>query len=174
MILNVSGYSDRGRPKKVWMELIKEDIPQDSDILADGYFVILFALVAVACASDFSSFSYGVADPYTGDYKSQIESRAGDRVRGQYSLLDADGTRRTVDYAAGAEGFNANVRKDPALIPAATAAYAAPVYPYGYGYPYGYNNLAYGYNNLGYGYNNAAYGYGAYGYAGPYAFRRFY
>ncbi|XP_014368484.2 larval/pupal rigid cuticle protein 66 [Papilio machaon] len=128
-----------------------------------GKFVVIFALVVVASASDFTSFSYGVADPYTGDYKSQIESRAGDRVRGQYSLLDADGTRRTVDYAAGAEGFNANVRKDPALIPAAPLAFAAPAYPYGYGYPYGYNNLAYGYNN-------AAYGYGAY----PYAFRRFY
>ncbi|XP_013136030.1 PREDICTED: larval/pupal rigid cuticle protein 66-like isoform X1 [Papilio polytes] len=130
-------------------------------------FVVLFALAAV-CAADYSQFSYGVADPYTGDYKSQIETRAGDRVRGQYSLLDADGTRRTVDYAAGAEGFNANVRKDPALIPAAPLAYAASAYPYGYGYgyPYGYN-AAYGYNNL-------AYGYGAAAYAGPYAFRRFY
>ncbi|XP_013168190.1 PREDICTED: larval/pupal rigid cuticle protein 66-like [Papilio xuthus] len=128
-------------------------------------FVILFALAA-ACAADYSQFSYGVADPYTGDFKNQIETRAGDRVRGQYSLLDADGTRRTVDYAAGAEGFNANVRKDPALIPAATAAYAAPAYPYGYGYPYGYNNLGYGYN--------FGYGYGAPAYAGPYAFRRFY
>ncbi|XP_013136027.1 PREDICTED: larval/pupal rigid cuticle protein 66-like [Papilio polytes] len=149
-----------------------------------GKFVVIFALAAV-CAADYSQFSYGVADPYTGDYKSQIESRAGDRVRGQYSLLDADGTRRTVDYAAGAEGFNANVRKDPALIPAAPASYAAAApaygYGYGYGYPYGYynngygyNNFGYGYNNLGYGYNNAAYGYGAYGYAAPYAFRRFY
>ncbi|XP_013136028.1 PREDICTED: larval/pupal rigid cuticle protein 66-like [Papilio polytes] len=131
-------------------------------------FVVLFALAAV-CAADYSQFSYGVADPYTGDYKSQIETRAGDRVRGQYSLLDADGTRRTVDYAAGAEGFNANVRKDPALIPAAPAAIAATAYPYGYGYGY-----PYGYNNFAYGYNNAAYGYGAYGYGAPYAFRRFY
>ncbi|XP_013136031.1 PREDICTED: larval/pupal rigid cuticle protein 66-like isoform X2 [Papilio polytes] len=123
-------------------------------------FVVVLALAAV-CAADYSQFSYGVADPYTGDYKSQIESRAGDRVQGQYSLLEADGTRRTVDYAAGAEGFNANVRKDPALIPAAPLAYAASAYPYGYGYgyPYGYN---------------AAYGYGALGYAAPYAFRRFY
>ncbi|CAK1602747.1 unnamed protein product [Parnassius mnemosyne] len=110
-------------------------------------FVFLFALVAAVSASDYSAFSYGVADPYTGDYKSQIESRAGDNVQGQYSLLDADGTRRTVDYAAGAEGFNANVRKDPALIPAAPFAYAA----LPYGYPFGY---------------------GAFGYAAPYAYRR--
>ncbi|CAK1602749.1 unnamed protein product [Parnassius mnemosyne] len=113
-------------------------------------FVFLFALVAAVSASDYSAFSYGVADPYTGDYKSQIESRAGDNVHGQYSLLDADGTRRTVDYAADAEGFNANVRKDPALIPAVPFAYAA----LPYGYPIGYGNIA--------------------GYAAPYAYRRFF
>lgn len=119
--------------------------------------VVFFALVVVAAASDLSSFSYGVADPYTGDYKSQVETRAGDNVQGQYSLLESDGTRRTVDYAAGAEGFNAVVRKDPALIaatpiaapvayaaPALTAAaYSAPAFAYGarispIGYPYGY------------------------------------
>ncbi|XP_068621476.1 larval/pupal rigid cuticle protein 66-like [Battus philenor] len=120
-------------------------------------FVAVLAVVAVASAGDYSSFSYGVADPYTGDYKNQIESRAGDNVRGQYSLLESDGTRRTVDYAAGAEGFNAVVRKDPALIAAAPFAYAAPAY--GYNYPYGYANLA---------------GYGAFGYAAPYAYRRFF
>ncbi|CAG4997478.1 unnamed protein product [Parnassius apollo] len=120
-------------------------------------FVFLFTLVAAVSASDYSGFSYGVADPYTGDYKSQIESRAGDNVLGQYSLLEADGTRRTVDYSAGAEGFNANIRKDPALIPAAPFAYTA--VPYGYGYPYIYGNIA---------------GYGTFGYAAPYARRRFY
>ncbi|KOB67928.1 putative cuticle protein [Operophtera brumata] len=60
----------------------------------------------------------GVADPYTGDFKNQIEARAGNNVQGQYSLLESDGTRRTVDYAAGTGGFNAVVRKDPALIAA--------------------------------------------------------
>ncbi|CAK1602751.1 unnamed protein product [Parnassius mnemosyne] len=120
-------------------------------------FAFLFALVAAVSASDYSAFSYGVADPYTGDYKSQIESRAGDNVQGQYSLLDADGTRRTVDYTAGAEGFNANVRKDPALIPAAPFAYTT--LPYGYTLPYSYGNFA---------------GYGGFGYAAPFAYRRFY
>lgn len=98
--------------------------------------------MAAATASDISSFSYGVADPYTGDFKHQTETRAGDNVAGQYSLIEPDGTRRTVDYAAGAEGFNAIVRKDPALI-ATPAVYAAPYYtPYNYGYygayPYAY------------------------------------
>ncbi|CAG4997443.1 unnamed protein product [Parnassius apollo] len=71
---------------------------------------------------DYSSFSYGVADPHTGDVKSQHETRVGDNVVGQYSLLESDGHRRTVDYAAGPHsGFNAIVRRDPAVI-----AHAAP------------------------------------------------
>ncbi|XP_047042072.1 larval/pupal rigid cuticle protein 66 [Helicoverpa armigera] len=95
-------------------------------------FVVSFALVAVVCASnDLSSFSYSVADPYTGDFKHQIENRIDNNVQGQYSLLESDGTRRTVDYAAGAQGFNAVVRKDPALIAAAPAiSYAAPAISY--------------------------------------------
>ncbi|CAH2067431.1 unnamed protein product, partial [Iphiclides podalirius] len=119
-------------------------------------FFVLFALVAAVSASDYSAFSYGVADPYTGDFKNQIERRAGGNVLGQYSLLESDGTRRTVDYAAGAQGFNAVVRKDPALI--AAAPLAAPLAYAGYNYPYAYN--------LG--------RLGAYGYATPYAFGRFY
>ncbi|XP_021200030.2 larval/pupal rigid cuticle protein 66 [Helicoverpa armigera] len=95
-------------------------------------FVTLVAMVAVVCASnDLSSFSYSVADPYTGDFKHQIENRIDNNVQGQYSLLESDGTRRTVDYAAGAGGFNAVVRKDPALIAAAPAiSYAAPAISY--------------------------------------------
>ncbi|KAJ8729173.1 hypothetical protein PYW08_000754 [Mythimna loreyi] len=104
-------------------------------------FVVLFALMAIANASDLSSFSYGVADPFTGDFKHQIENRVGDNVQGQYSLLESDGTRRTVDYAAGAEGFNAVVRKDPALIAAAPViSYAAPAIaaPISYAAPLGF------------------------------------
>ena len=36
-------------------------------------------------------FSYSVHDSHTGDVKSQHETRHGDQVQGQYSLLDADG-----------------------------------------------------------------------------------
>ena len=83
-------------------------------------------------SADFSSFSYGVHDPHSGDVKSQHESRVGDNVVGQYSLVEADGSRRVVDYAADAHsGFNAVVRKDPAVIahaaPLAYAAHSAPL-----------------------------------------------
>ncbi|EDV48063.1 pupal cuticle protein Edg-84A [Drosophila erecta] len=60
------------------------------------------------------SFNYDVQDPVTGDVKSQSESRDGDVVRGQYSVNDADGYRRTVDYTADdVRGFNAVVRREP-------------------------------------------------------------
>ncbi|XP_050549975.1 larval/pupal rigid cuticle protein 66-like [Spodoptera frugiperda] len=98
-------------------------------------FVVLAALVAIAHCSvvpvarvdaDYTSFAYDVADPNTGDFKSQVETRVGGNVAGQYSLLDADGTKRTVDYTADdVNGFNAVVRKDPAVVAAAPAV-AAP------------------------------------------------
>lgn len=47
-------------------------------------------------------FSYSVEDPQTGDHKSQHESREGDVVKGQYSLVQPDGAVRTVDYTADA------------------------------------------------------------------------
>lgn len=46
-------------------------------------------------------FAYDVQDGLTGDSKNQEESRDGDVVRGSYSLTDADGLRRTVQYTAG-------------------------------------------------------------------------
>lgn len=71
-------------------------------------------------------FGYDVADSLTGDYKSQTEQRDGDLVQGSYSLVDPDGTRRTVDYAADSvNGFNAIVRKEP-LVAAAPVVAAAP------------------------------------------------
>lgn len=45
-------------------------------------------------------FSYGVEDHHTGDIKSQKETRDGDKVVGEYSLHEADGTIRTVKYTA--------------------------------------------------------------------------
>ncbi|XP_068630691.1 uncharacterized protein [Battus philenor] len=56
------------------------------------------------------AFEYGVNDPHTGDIKQQKEERDGDVVRGQYSLVEPDGSVRTVDYVADWEtGFHANV-----------------------------------------------------------------
>ncbi|KAK3926860.1 Cuticle protein [Frankliniella fusca] len=58
-------------------------------------------------------FSYGVKDGQTGDVKDQVETRSGDVVKGQYSLIEPDGTRRVVDYVADpVNGFNAVVRRE--------------------------------------------------------------
>ncbi|XP_001657546.2 larval cuticle protein A3A [Aedes aegypti] len=88
------------------------------------------------------SYSYGISDALTGDQKEQHESRSGDVVQGSYSLVDADGYKRTVDYTADPiHGFNAAVRREPLGVKAvapvvaaktivaqpAYAAYAAPV-----------------------------------------------
>ncbi|XP_028169675.1 cuticle protein 8-like [Ostrinia furnacalis] len=45
-------------------------------------------------------YSYSVEDPHTGDHKSQHESRDGDVVKGEYSLLQPDGSFRKVEYSA--------------------------------------------------------------------------
>jgi hypothetical protein len=90
------------------------------------------AVVAKAVDADYDphpqySYSYDVQDSITGDSKNQFETRDGDLVHGSYSLLEADGTRRTVDYTADpVNGFNAVVRKEPAGL-AVKAVAAAPV-----------------------------------------------
>lgn len=57
-------------------------------------------------------FDYGVKDTHTGDIKNQWESRDGDKVHGSYSLKEADGTTRVVEYTADDHnGFNAVVKK---------------------------------------------------------------
>lgn len=51
--------------------------------------------------------------------KSQQESRSGDVVQGAYSLIEADGTRRIVEYTADpVHGFNAVVRREGAVVKA--------------------------------------------------------
>uniref|UniRef100_A0A8W7Q565 Uncharacterized protein n=1 Tax=Anopheles coluzzii TaxID=1518534 RepID=A0A8W7Q565_ANOCL len=72
------------------------------------------------------SFSYGISDALTGDSKSQQESRSGDVVQGSYSVVDPDGTKRTVEYTADPHnGFNAVVHREP--LAAKTIVAAAPV-----------------------------------------------
>ncbi|KAG8248567.1 hypothetical protein J6590_036924 [Homalodisca vitripennis] len=78
------------------------------------------------------SFAYDIQDAHTGDYKSQHESRDGDVVHGSYSLVEPDGSKRTVEYTADPHnGFNAVVHKEAGAHPVAYAApvakYAAPV-----------------------------------------------
>ncbi|RLU22935.1 hypothetical protein DMN91_005213 [Ooceraea biroi] len=88
------------------------------------------AVVAKTVDADYDphpqySYAYDVHDSLTGDAKSQQETRDGDLVQGSYSLLEADGTRRIVDYTADpVNGFNAVVRKEPAAV--AVKAVAAP------------------------------------------------
>lgn len=58
-------------------------------------------------------YGYQVHDEHTGDMKSQHETRDGDLVKGQYSMIEADGSRRIVDYSADSlNGFNAIVRNE--------------------------------------------------------------
>ncbi|CAH0557238.1 unnamed protein product [Brassicogethes aeneus] len=57
-------------------------------------------------------FKYGVEDPLTGDKKAHHEVRDGDVVKGSYSLVEADGSVRTVEYTAHPHhGFSAVVHK---------------------------------------------------------------
>ncbi|XP_014247044.1 uncharacterized protein LOC106665256 isoform X2 [Cimex lectularius] len=64
-------------------------------------------------------FKYGVKDLHTGDIKNQWEERDGDVVKGEYSLVEPDGSIRTVTYTADDHnGFNAEVKKSgPAVHP---------------------------------------------------------
>lgn len=72
-------------------------------------------------------------DAVTGDAKSQHESRSGDVVQGSYSLVEPDGTRRTVDYTADPiHGFNAVVRREPLGVAKVIAPVAKIASPYGY------------------------------------------
>lgn len=93
------------------------------------------------------SYSYNVHDEQTGDVKSQQETRRGDVVEGSYSLIEADGTRRIVEYTADAHnGFNAVVHKEGVAHPqpvtenysptaASTGQYGTPVTHAPQGYP---------------------------------------
>ncbi|KAF6207145.1 hypothetical protein GE061_018384 [Apolygus lucorum] len=96
------------------------------------------------------SYAYDIQDALTGDSKSQHESRDGDVVQGQYSLVEPDGSIRTVDYTADpVNGFNAVVSKSGAAVVkaapvvakvAAPVAYAAPI---AHAAPLGYARAAY-------------------------------
>ncbi|XP_023291050.2 larval cuticle protein A2B-like [Lucilia cuprina] len=85
-------------------------------------------LAAVAQVEEYDphpqySYGYDVKDAISGDSKTAVETRDGGFVQGQYSLNDADGYRRIVDYTSDPiNGFNAVVRREPLV-----AAVAAPV-----------------------------------------------
>ncbi|KAM8705630.1 hypothetical protein ACLKA7_010006 [Drosophila subpalustris] len=79
------------------------------------------------------NFAYDVQDAVSGDSKSQVESRDGDVVQGEYSLDDADGFRRTVKYTADSvNGFNAVVHREPLAHAHHKVIAAAPASPVQY------------------------------------------
>ncbi|KAK9869694.1 hypothetical protein WA026_003436 [Henosepilachna vigintioctopunctata] len=112
-----------------------------SSALSHGYAAApIVAHAPVAHAVDYYAhpkyeFNYGVQDGHTGDHKSQHEVRDGDVVKGSYSLLEADGTTRTVHYTADDHnGFNAVVERTghavhaaPVAVHSAPLAHAVPV-----------------------------------------------
>ncbi|XP_034657108.1 uncharacterized protein LOC117894263 [Drosophila subobscura] len=56
-------------------------------------------------------FDYGVKDTKTGDIKQQWETRDGDKVKGGYTMKEADGRTRVVEYTADDHnGFQATVK----------------------------------------------------------------
>jgi len=81
-----------------------------------------------------------VNDQHTGDVKQQSEQREGDVVKGQYSLVEPDGSIRTVDYTADpVHGFNAIVSKSgpgvhhtPVVKPVISQVAAVPATHIGY------------------------------------------
>ncbi|XP_034238846.1 cuticle protein 19.8-like [Thrips palmi] len=82
------------------------------------------------------AFKYGVHDAHTGDVKDQAEERDGDVVKGEYSLIQPDGTKRTVHYTADHHnGFNAVVSiSGHAIHPETPKIVHAPVLAYGHGH----------------------------------------
>nr|XP_019531384.1 cuticle protein 19-like isoform X1 [Aedes albopictus] len=74
-------------------------------------------VVVVSAYEDYHShpkykFEYGVKDPHTHDHKSAWEHRDGDHVHGQYTLDEADGTHRIVDYTSDHKtGFQPHVQR---------------------------------------------------------------
>ncbi|CAH2054507.1 unnamed protein product, partial [Iphiclides podalirius] len=68
-----------------------------------------------------------VRRPSGGDAKNLHEVRQGGIVRGSYSLIDPDGTRRTVKYTAGPRiGFKAVVHNEPANVQVPSDGYRPP------------------------------------------------
>ncbi|XP_067013171.1 larval cuticle protein A2B-like [Anabrus simplex] len=101
--------------------------------VARAYAAAPVAHAPVAIDTDYDpnpqySYEYNIHDALTGDAKAQHESRSGDVVQGSYSLVEPDGTRRTVEYTADPHnGFNAVVHREPAVV-ATKAVVAAPAY----------------------------------------------
>ncbi|TMW49680.1 hypothetical protein DOY81_005249 [Sarcophaga bullata] len=83
-------------------------------------------------------FSYGVKDLKTGDIKNQKETRDGDKVEGSYTLKEADGTTRHVEYTADKHsGFKAVVHQLGHAHAADHSGHHEHGYAHGYGHGHG-------------------------------------
>ncbi|KFB45766.1 hypothetical protein ZHAS_00013740 [Anopheles sinensis] len=92
-------------------------------------------------------FEYGVKDPHTGDHKSQWEHRDGDVVKGAYTLHEADGTERVVEYFSDKHnGFQAHVKR-------VGHAYHPEVYGHHGGHYGGHQGAHYAHHGAGYSYS---------------------
>ncbi|VVC95754.1 unnamed protein product [Leptidea sinapis] len=89
------------------------------------------------------AFDYSVKDPHTGDDKEHWETRDGDKVKGQYTVVDTDGTKRIVEYQADDNGFNAVVHKigAPKIIEEPSKPVHEPSYPEYQGYEGGFSPI---------------------------------
>ncbi|XP_076271451.1 larval cuticle protein A3A-like [Rhynchophorus ferrugineus] len=92
------------------------------------------------------TFNYGVADGFTGDSKTQTETRDGDVVKGSYSVAEPDGSVRVVHYTSDdVNGFNAVVKKiGPGyyggIAKPAAIAVPAPAGAFGHGFLAGFKH----------------------------------
>ncbi|CAL8137540.1 unnamed protein product [Orchesella dallaii] len=91
------------------------------------------------------NYGYSVSDALTGDQKQASETRDGDVVQGQYSLVEPDGSIRTVTYTADpVNGFNAVVDRQAPGVAVAKVAHAV-------AQPVGYAGVGLARGGLGYG-----------------------
>lgn len=68
----------------------------------------LFSMAISQAKPDYQ-YAYGVEDPHTGNLQNHKEHRDGDVVRGEYSLVEPDGSIRLVRYTADPKnGFQVN------------------------------------------------------------------
>ncbi|KAF6211444.1 hypothetical protein GE061_011956, partial [Apolygus lucorum] len=90
-------------PRSVYPYPYKSNYEQENDMTVD-----------YVAKPDYS-FIYGVEDPEFGKSHKHQETREGDVVKGEYSVLEPDGSVRRVVYTSDAEhGFRATVTRTPA------------------------------------------------------------
>ncbi|KAH9640113.1 hypothetical protein HF086_016044 [Spodoptera exigua] len=83
------------------------------------------------------SFSYGVADPATGDHKDASETLQNGVVHGSYSLVEPDGHVRKAPVAVAAPVAKVYAAPAPVAVAAPVARYTLPAAHVGVAHPWG-------------------------------------